>query len=339
MSKPGVIGSGAESLFSDSKIPQELEYILSPEPSHAGLLFLATSDPLGQIVALATGQEYSNIGFVSPTKNSSGKQRVYWLNPWGEQLDCLNETSIPQLLAHPLITKVGYRRLKDNLHSGKWGFCVATELSRYKEQHPKRELRSTIRQLLGFEKPEDTPLSVVTAIFENMGWDLEESTATTSTGSTGTTQIGSNPGSGGQSMEDSLSQILSQMFSPFVRPRSVLPTLLVDGYFTSLKPLQLQKPTESVRLLQQRDAINRSLPLLKQIITIIMEEATNNPEFLLHIMLKYHSLGKDNAARELLLSEYASISKSMLSELDRDGRKKFTPRLERLETERNKTVS
>ena len=187
-----------------------------------------------------------------------------------------------------------------------------------------------MRQLLGFEKPEDTPLAVIASVFHNMGWELEETPTAAPPMPGGTGSV-----SEALAQEDNLSQILAKMFSPFIRPSSIFATLAVDSYFTSMKILHLQKPMESARLLSQRDAADKAVPLLKQMASIIMEESAENPEFLLHIMLRHNSGQLAVQRRELLLQEYSSLCAGMMKGLHRDDRERFSGQFKQLEKERD----
>lgn len=336
MAKPGVVSERPRTLFATG-IPPELEYVFSPEPSHAGLLFLATSDPLGQIAAACSGQEYSNIAFVSPSTASNGSRRIFWLDPWGTELNCVKETTLSEVLANPLVTKVGYRRVKDNVHAGKWGLAVAAEIALYKERAPRRNLRETVRQLLGFEKPEDTPLSVVAAVFETMGWELEE-TPPSIPGRPSPASVLS-LWEARESPEEDLSRIFGRMFRSFRRPKSIFPQLITSDYFTEMQFLQCQKHAESVRLLHQRAAIDESTPLIKQILAIIIDEMKENPEFLLHIVACRQQDSRERESRELLLSEYSQLVKEVTRKMSDKKRGDYSKRMEQLEIERLSTGS
>ena len=74
----------------------------------AGLLFVATDDPIGKLVSEVTKQPYCNLGFVCPSSlSSTGKRRVYWLNPWGQLNNIVVDGFIEDIIQQPLITKLG----------------------------------------------------------------------------------------------------------------------------------------------------------------------------------------------------------------------------------------
>lgn len=310
------------SLFGGSVAATEFDWLMAPEPSTAGLLFVATTDPIGRLIADFTRQPYCNIGFVCP-KVISGKRHVLWLNPWGEIHEpMLFETTIEDLACNPLVSEIGYRKLRDNTWSGKWGLTVAGRLIAAKRP----SLEEAIFCLFGCSTTSGTgksssAITIIEDIFRDMGWQLDMT-------------FGS-----GTPVPDraDLISVFCRMISPLSgRPNGLHGALNENNYFLQMERIGLAEIPPSKRELAIRSSTELCRPILQKIFSVIIGGLTTNSEFLQVVIDGINRVDTGKYIRQQavvgIMTRYSDLSRRAIGLApNTDGRKRLEEELAELD--------
>ena len=107
-------GKGAR--FSTDK--EGIKYIRPSSLTDCGLIFVATSDPIGRLTLGITKQEFSTIGFYYYTSISGRKKvNVILVDLFNHSISD-KETTIETLINNPLVTSIAVKRLKPVMMNG-----------------------------------------------------------------------------------------------------------------------------------------------------------------------------------------------------------------------------
>lgn len=237
----------------------------------AGLLFVATHDPIGKCIAEITKQPYSNLGFVCPSIHT-GKRQVYWIDPWGIlTANVVENSTIEDLMRHPLIAKMTYRRLRDHNIAGLWGLAVASTLNNAK----KPSLRESIFYLFGLNIESEKQINSLDAlgqVYKKMGWEFPPSNCSTGLNVNYETYSANAQGA---------IKAISALGKTFLSQQSRFHGLLdVSNYFNAPEDIPLTPPSPSYRELILAQATQNAAPIIREACALVFSEINTNPLFL-----------------------------------------------------------